>query len=330
MLKINLVFRKPFPGSISIEYLFHTIQQRLVAIGVPTEKIELPEYSKGLFKRLKNTLSLLKSKGEIVHVTGDVYYAILGAVFSKRIITYHDFSFLDRTSGLSHFILKLFWVTLPAKFAHHITTVSQTTRTALLKEVKIDEAKVTVIENFIDPIFQPVSRDFNTKKPRILQVGTSFNKNLSSLIVALQDLNCTLVIIGKLEDPQLELLKKHQLDYENYHALNLEQLHTEYLKADLLTFISTVEGFGMPILEAQACGLPVVTSNVSAMPEVAGKGVILVNPNEIAALKKGIKTCIDNTELRNQLVAAGYENVKRFNIDVVTEKYRMLYQNLSR
>jgi glycosyltransferase involved in cell wall biosynthesis len=233
-----------------------------------------------------------------------------------------------RTKGLRKRLLKIFWVSLPAKFSHKITVVSEATKNALLKEISLSPEKIQVVYNFIDPIYKPVERNFNATYPRILQIGTAFNKNIDTLVTALKGFRCTLVIIGKLSAKQRELLKKNDIDYINRQGISTTELYNEYIAADLLTFISTVEGFGMPIIEAQATGLPVVTSNCSSMPEVAGNGAVLVNPYDTTEIRLKIQELTSNEEKRSCLIQKGFRNVQRFSVDKVTEQYLDLYSSL--
>lgn len=322
-----MVFRKPNLYSNSIEYLFHTIYQN-IHDELEIREFELPQFSIGLRKRIHNVLTLLRFRKCIVHITGDSYYAILGAIFCKRLITIHDLSFLTRTTGIKRKVLKLFWITLPTRFAHKIVVVSETTKQALLKEQNLNPQKIQVIYNFIDPVYKPVERKFNKSCPRILQVGVDFNKNIDNLVKALEGIACTLVIIGRLSESQKELLASSKINYINKYALTTEELHSEYVKADMMTFISTVEGFGLPILEAQATGLPVVTSNCSSMIEVAGEGALLVNPFNVECMHKGILELSTNEKRRLSCIAVGYVNVKRFSKEKIVSDYLRVYQSL--
>ncbi|HEU0065268.1 MAG TPA: glycosyltransferase family 1 protein [Flavisolibacter sp.] len=325
--KIILVFRKRTPSTLSIEFLFDTIYKKLNG-NVDIQKYQLPFQSTGFFKRVWNFVSVLGFRKKILHITGDTYYVILGGWFCKRVITIHDLSFLMRTKGLRKRLLKIFWVSLPAKFSHKITVVSEATKNALLKEISLSPEKIQVVYNFIDPIYKPVERNFNATYPRILQIGTAFNKNIDTLVTALKGFRCTLVIIGKLSAKQRELLKKNDIDYINRQGISTTELYNEYIAADLLTFISTVEGFGMPIIEAQATGLPVVTSNCSSMPEVAGNGAVLVNPYDTTEIRLKIQELTSNEEKRSCLIQKGFRNVQRFSVDKVTEQYLDLYSSL--
>lgn len=125
-----------------------------------------------------------------------------------------------------------------------------------------------------------------------------------------------LVLVGKkgwLSDEIYELPKKlgieSQVKFLDY--VKDEDLPSLYKGAIALVYPSLFEGFGLPILEAQACGCPVITSNLSSMPEVAGKGAILVDPYNIDDIVKGMKA-IDSGQLRMDIVKKGFENVKKF------------------
>ena len=97
---------------------------------------------------------------------------------------------------------------------------------------------------------------------------------------------------------------------------------------DLLVFVSTYEGFGLPILEAQATGRPVITSNVLSMPEVAGDSACLVDPFDVSSIRKGILKVINDPAYREKLIKRGFENVKRFQPDKIAEQYADIYRGL--
>ena len=125
-----------------------------------------------------------------------------------------------------------------------------------------------------------------------------------------------LVIVGQkgwLSDSIYELPKKLGIGTQVKFLGRVEDkdLPALYSGAIALTFPSLFEGFGLPILEAQACGCPVLTSNVSSMPEVAGKGALYVNPDDADDIVKGMME-INNQDTRKKLIKAGFENAKRF------------------
>ena len=325
---VVLVYRKAFPHVFSIEFIFNQLKIALE----PSRRIDkfvLPRFSNSILNRIFNIFSLLSFHNKIVHVTGDVHYAILGAWFSQRILTIHDLAFLHQNKGIKRSILKWFWIILPLKFAHRVTVISEATKVEVLKYVSVDPRKIRVIPNFISDKFKPIpTRTFNSEKPNLLQIGTAFNKNINRLAEAISEIPCTLTIIGELDQQTKQVLNQFKIQYNNKIDLTEDELHQEYSAADLLTFISTIEGFGMPIIEANACGLPVITSNCSSMPEVAENAAFLVDPFDVDSIKNGILSLIGNENLRNELVKKGFENAKRFSEAKVAAQYEFLYQEL--
>ena len=101
-----------------------------------------------------------------------------------------------------------------------------------------------------------------------------------------------------------------------------------YYRSDIVTFVSTYEGFGVPILEANALGRPVITSNTTAMPEVAGDGALIVDPSKPEQIRQAIIRLIEDDNLRNELVFKGYQNVQRFKPEMVAAKYEQLYKRV--
>ncbi|MFD0791996.1 glycosyltransferase family 4 protein [Mucilaginibacter litoreus] len=329
MKQIVLVFRKPFEGQISIEYLFYNLSAYLKRGNVEIVNKQLSYYSKGLLNRLRNLFSITAYKEKIIHVTGDVHYTILGAWFCKRVLTIHDLGFMLNKSPAARLIYWLIWVYLPVKFAHRVTVVSETTRQDLLKYVKVDETKIAVIGNFVDEIYQPFLKPVKkTPTVNLLQIGTTPNKNIDRLLQAIEGLDCTLTIVGKLPENILIQLKARQINYINKYDLTINELYEEFKKSDILCYTSTHEGFGMPILEAQAAGIPVICSNCSSMPEVAADGAYFVDPYDISSIRAGIEKLAADNELKNNLIAKGFLNTKRFSKASIAQQYLNIYQNL--
>jgi glycosyltransferase involved in cell wall biosynthesis len=102
-----------------------------------------------------------------------------------------------------------------------------------------------------------------------------------------------------------------------------------YAQADMVLFASTYEGFGLPIIEAQATGRPVVTSRVTAMPEVAGEGACLVDPYDVSSIRNGVLRVLDDGSYRDSLVHLGFENVRRFEPSLIASQYARLYEEVS-
>jgi glycosyltransferase involved in cell wall biosynthesis len=147
--------------------------------------------------------------------------------------------------------------------------------------------------------------------------------------MAIEGIPCRFRVIGKLSDDQRELLEDSGLDWENRYDLTSDEIVQQYVDADLLLFCSTYEGFGLPIVEAQAVGRPVITSNLLSMPEAAGGAALLVDPFDVSSIRAAIKQVIDDEELRNRLINDGYQNAKRFRADVIAAEYAKLYRHLA-
>jgi len=148
------------------------------------------------------------------------------------------------------------------------------------------------------------------------------------LIEALKGVKCHLVIVGGFNELTKKNLEQCHIEHSWLEKLSEVELIEQYQRCDMITFISTIEGFGMPILEAQAVGRPIVTSNVSSMPEVAGDGACYVDPFDIDAIHRGILKVIQDINYRNILIEKGYANIKRFELTKVSNMYLDLYQNI--
>jgi glycosyltransferase involved in cell wall biosynthesis len=209
-----------------------------------------------------------------------------------------------------------------------VTVVSEATKKDLLKYVRCKPEKIKVIPSFVSSRFKAFPKTFDLKKLTILHIGTAPNKNLERLIMAIAGISCHLYLIGKLSKAQFFLLKKYNIDFTNKFNTSDEEVLEAFRVCDLVCFVSTLEGFGVPLLEAQATGRPVITGNLSAMPEVAGGGALFVNPFDVNSIREGIICIISNAELRNRLIEAGFENVKRFPLATTVNGYLEVYLKL--
>ena len=168
------------------------------------------------------------------------------------------------------------------------------------------------------------------KKSRgYLQVGTAPNKNIPNLIEALKGIPCLLHIVGKRNEVYEELLRKNKIEFVYESGLTNEEIIDRYEQADIISLVSTYEGFGMPILEAQAVGRAVITSNVYSMPEVAGDSAVIVDPHDIPAIRKGIERIIQDDAFREERIRSGFENIKRFDPDTIADQYYALYKKIA-
>ena len=146
---------------------------------------------------------------------------------------------------------------------------------------------------------------------------------------ALVGLDVHLRIIGEPSNADRALLQALNIDYSWASRLSDEEMQAEYANADALLFASKLEGFGMPIIEAQTVGVPVITSNIDPMREVAGTGALLCSPEDSQTIKACIKRVLADRDLQASLIAAGHENVNRYSPSEAARQHQELYKQLT-
>lgn len=218
-----------------------------------------------------------------------------------------------------------------AHAASHILADSEATRNDLIQFCRIPDEKITVVYPAYDAqVYRPVRDQVRLQEMRarfrigrdyILAIGTIHpRKNYSRLIEAfstLSALNCDLVIVGKKGWLHKEIFERVKnlgieprvrfLDYVPASAMP-----ALLSGAGLLVFPSLHEGFGLPILEAQACGTPVVCSMTSSLPEAAGDGALFIDPCDVNAIAAAIERALTDAKLRSKIIENGFRNLKRF------------------
>jgi glycosyltransferase involved in cell wall biosynthesis len=324
-LRVVLIYRKRRNGAYSIEELFHTIAGEL------GKQVEVIEYEAGTrWNTLRDAWRLRKLNADIYHVTGDINYFVLLLPPRKTILTMHDIGhFLFDLRGIKRWLYKWIWLIFPMRRAGAVTAVSTETFNNIVKYLGITDVHVVVIENCHGDIFKPVEKPFFAECPVILQVGTNPNKNVLRLLDALKGVRCRLVLIGCLGQEILKKLAEYRINYKNHLGLTHEELYRQYVDCDLVSFISLNEGFGMPIIEAQASGRSLITANVLPMCEVADDGACLVDPLDVSQIREGIFRIIADSDYRKQLVERGLLNVARYSPTNISSRYLDLYRHIT-
>ena len=293
--------------------------------GVDVAAAVMPHLSQGFRPRLANARWAAQQQSDVNHVTGDVHYISLSLDPRRTILTIHDCGDLKRLRGWRRAVFKRFWFDLPVRGVCRVTVISEETRRELVRIVPEADEKTLVIPNAVSSMYQPCFREFCSERPVLLHIGSKPNKNVARLAAALEGLPVRLWIVGRLAEHDRQELSRRGIEFTAEEGLHEQQLYQRYCDADIVCFASTYEGFGMPIIEAQWVERPVVTSNCSAMPEVAGDGACLVDPYDPGSIRRGIQRVSKDKAYRRSLLEAGRRNRERFRLERVARMYVDLY-----
>jgi glycosyltransferase involved in cell wall biosynthesis len=286
-----------------------------------------PVLSKGFFRRLYLIFWAYFNQGDVNHVFGDINY--LSIILKKKtILTIADNYSLIRLTGLKKILYFIFWVKLPLSKCVRIISISKKTKSEILKFFPQYQKKISVIDVCIQKIFKKNDKRNNNKIKKVLVIGTGINKNFYNSILALSKINCEVLIVGMLDNKKKIFLSKLNIKYKNYVSLTDLQVYKVYCQSDLLLFASLYEGFGMPILEAQATGRPVITSNMQPFLHVGGKGALYINPHSMLSIMSAVKKIMSNSKIRKKLVNDGFDNVERFDVRKILQKHYDCYNDL--
>lgn len=328
-IRVAFFHRKPrYMGNFSIENYFQQIREHLPQPFQPVY-VEMPYESNGLWPRLANTIYCYFKQEDINHITGDIHYVAAFLKKKKTVLTIHDCGSLHRTTGIKRKILKYLWFKMPLAKSSQITANSIATKTEIVKLTGFPSSKIEVVYICAGKQYYPQKKVFNHEHPRILQVGTGPSKNLKNTILSLKGINCTLVIVGKVSRTYKALVRENNIKCEYMEfPLSKQEILEQYYMCDFVCHASTSEGFGLPIIEANAIGRPVLSSNISSMPEVAGDAALLVNPFDVTSIAEGVLKIIHDSNLREQLIMKGLKNHIRFQPKQLAAEYTQLYYKL--
>jgi glycosyltransferase involved in cell wall biosynthesis len=279
----------------------------------------------------------------------DIVHGLDHVVFpcrnSLKVMTIHDVTFIKYPEFVTS-IVKSYTRRIQQclKWTDLVITNSESTKRDIIEYlgVKEDLIHVTPLASRYSSLdySSPIADSSSADKPYFLFVSTlEPRKNLLNLLSAFNYLKETyrldhdLILIGKKGwryEPIFEKIKAspfresiHHLDY-----LSDELITRYYQKADAFVYPSIYEGFGLPVLEAMTCGCPVVTSNTSSLPEVAGEAAILVNPHDPVEIAEGMLKLISDSPLRQNLIANGKQQARQFSWEKTARETLTAYRSL--
>jgi glycosyltransferase involved in cell wall biosynthesis len=266
---------------------------------------------------------------------------------TKSLVTIHDLSFVRVPETASPSLKKYLDVVVPRSIerATHIHAVSEATRQDIITLYNTPPSKISVIFNAVESRFKPTEmpKDLLAKYqipdvPYIVTVGTvQPRKNYSRLVKALVELrknhDVHLVVAGGrgwLEDEFYATIRDtHMTDYVHVTGFVAdEDLPALYSGAICMAFPSLYEGFGIPVLEAMGCGVPVVSSNTSSLPEVAEDAALLVDPYSTDEIHNALERVITDQSLRKTLIECGLIQAKKFTWENSAMQLQALYEQL--
>jgi len=274
---------------------------------------------------------------------------------AAKVTTIHDFGFIKYPKTAHPKIKAVMsrrfkWIKREVDL---IIAISEATKKDIIEILGIPEEKIRVVYeatptdiNRIEDqkVIDKVKKKFGIKGDYLLTVATlEPRKNLKKIIEAFsklrtQNSSLRLVIVGKpgWGDMSEEIGDGRQetgvrglesgVIFTGY--VSREELSSLYSGASCFVFPSLYEGFGLPILEAMKCGCPVVTSNLSSMPEVAGEAGILVNPLDVKGIARGINEVIGDKERRESLIKKGFEQAKKFSWEKTAKETLRIYHEV--
>ena len=279
----------------------------------------------------------------------DVFYAPDFALpplwRAPGVITVHDLSYRLFPDSYPDSLRTYLETVVPHSVARAelVLVDSAATQRDLVAAYQVDPAKVSVLYCGVDPVFRPqdsqaarqaVRQRYGIEPPYFLSVGTiQPRKNIARTIAAMKGvvesgLPHHLVHVGRpgwLHEDILNAPREHRVS-DRVHFLtgvdSDDDLATLYCGAGAFVFPSLYEGFGIPVLEAMACGTPVITGNISSLPEVAGDAAILVEPSDVNAIGEALVRLATCESTREQLIAGGKKRAARFTWKRAAEELR--------
>jgi glycosyltransferase involved in cell wall biosynthesis len=310
---LNLLRRLPELGGDEFRFAALTRNPGLVPAGI--EAVEVPARS----QELRMAWSVPRALGRLGPALAHFQHALPLGWDGASVVTVHDLSFEREASAMGRWHRVVFRRVVPraVRRARRVIAVSERTKRDLVELYGVPESKIAVTPHGVDPAFGPGA---DGPHDYLLYVGAiQERKNPLAAAAAAAEVGLPLVVAGPEREPALAReLERRGADVRGY--VEKEDLARLYRGAAALVLPSRYEGFGLPVLEAMACGTPVVAADDPAMREVAGEAALYAQPAELAA---AIRQAIAE---RDRLVAAGFARAARFSWDETARRTLAVYR----
>ncbi len=327
MLSVTHYYRESRKTGLSIEGIFGLVKECLRG------NVVIKDFYCDINRsRIGNTLQAKKYASEINHITGDVNFLLFGLRGRKNILTIHDVGHCDtlkKRNYIHYLIYKYFWYQFPLLYTDIVTVVSEFTKRTIIEYFNCPEHKIRVIPDPVKPVFQYSKKGALNEQPRILMMGTGRHKNLGNLIEAVKGTGYHIDIIGWPSDEELGKLDTYKVSYKVFNGLTDREVYERYKECDIMYNASFYEGFGMPIIEAQSVGRPVITSNIGAMKEVAGTSAVLVDPNKPEEIRVAIDRLVTDRKWYDEITERGRANIAPYQYESIAAQYLAVYNELA-
>lgn len=269
----------------------------------------------------------------LIHRKNDLYFSpgFNPPLFIRRRLVFviHDLihiDFLDESTVLKR-IYYHFFIRPAVRKCFRVLTDSEFSRKRIIEWSGVNEAKVEVVGCGVDNNFSPTGAIWQPGYRYVLYIGNKKpHKNLSRMLKAFKMIidkhEVRLVLSGHPNQELLELAHHINIDEHIVFLGDIDDklLPNYYRGAELFIFPSLYEGFGLPPLEAMACGTPVVVANTTSLPEVVGHAAIFVDPNDVDSIAAGIELGLSDQALRQRMRLAGIERAKLFSWEQCASK----------
>ena len=327
---------------------------RLTKLYSPPNNIEVITPQSAFWRFFNSYWRLHKSHHQINKSQLDLFHGlshVLPFNISKTgvpsVLTVHDLIYIRFPEYFKRIDRKMYATITKnsCKRADKIIAISAQTKHDLIHYFKIEPSKIEVVYQTCNQLFlERVSEEsklqlrakLNLPDKYLLCVGTiEQRKNQLAILKALkaEQIKTPIILAGK--------ATKYLTEINNYiaesgmqdqvillHNTTTEELQGIYQMAELMIYPSFFEGFGLPVIEAQASQCPVITSNISSLPEAGGEGAVYIDPNSVTEIGQAIQRLLSNEDLRKDLISKGLKNIERFSEKSVAKNLMDVYSSI--